>query len=96
MKLHMRHCIVDLSLVVGSKCNHEKNRCADAIVEVISLSASFILIIALYFHYVFMLICGSLDQSYFPLFRSSASHTRSLSLSVILLVSSLSLLFHHT
>jgi hypothetical protein len=48
--------IVDLQLVVGSKCCYENNRCADAIVEAISLSTSFILLIALHFCYVFMVI----------------------------------------
>jgi hypothetical protein len=49
--------IVDLRLVVGSKCCYEKNRCADAIVEAISLSTSLILLIALHFRNVFILIC---------------------------------------
>jgi hypothetical protein len=49
--------IVDLPLVVRSKCGYEKNRCADAIVEAISLLTSFILFIASHFHYVFMQIC---------------------------------------
>ncbi len=47
--------ICDLSLDL--KCHYEKNRFAIAIVEVISLSTSFILLIALHFHYVFMLVC---------------------------------------
>jgi hypothetical protein len=48
--------IVDLRLVIESKCRYEKNRCTDAIVEVISLSTSFILLIALHFRNVFILI----------------------------------------
>jgi hypothetical protein len=52
--------IVDLRLVIGSKCRYEKNRCADAIVEAISLLTSFILLMALHFRYMFTRICLSL------------------------------------
>jgi hypothetical protein len=38
-----------MQLVIRSKCRYEKNRCADAIVEAISLSASFFLLIAFAF-----------------------------------------------
>ncbi len=72
--------IVDLWFVVRSKCHYEKNRCADAIVEAISLLTPFILLIALHFLYVFMLISWSLYRHYLPLFRRSASRTLSLSL----------------
>jgi len=86
--------IVDLQLVIRSKCCYEKNRWANVIVEAISLSTSFILLITLHFHCVFMRICWSLYWRCSPLFQCSASHTRSLPIS--LLVISLSLLFHHT
>ncbi len=45
----------NLRLVIGSKCRYEKNRYADAIVEAISLSTSFILLIAL--HISVMCLC---------------------------------------
>ncbi len=45
------------------------------------LSTPFILIIALYFHYMFMLIWWSLYWHYLPPFRCSASHSLSLWLS---------------
>ncbi len=43
-----------MRLVIRSKCHYEKNRCADAIVEAISLSASFVLLIAFHFLFLFM------------------------------------------
>jgi hypothetical protein len=72
-------------LSLALKCHNEKNRCAIGIAEAITLSTSFILLIALHFCYVFMLICQSLYQCYLPLLRHSASHKFSLSLSPRLL-----------
>ncbi len=89
-------CIVDLQLVIGSKCCYEKNRCADAIVEAISLWTSF----HPAYHFAFPLYVYANLSIFVPMPSPSLqmlclSHT-SLSLSVSPLVSSLSLLFLHT
>jgi hypothetical protein len=90
--------IVDLQLLIKSKCHHEKNRCADAIVEAISLSTSFILLIALNFCCVYANLLISVLTLIPSLQMLSPSNMLSLSLSLplSLLVSSLSLLFCHT
>jgi hypothetical protein len=70
--------IVDLQLVVRSKCHHEKNRCADAIVEAISLWTSFILLIALHFHCVYANLLIFVSTLIPSLQMLSLSHTLSL------------------
>jgi hypothetical protein len=78
--------IVDLRLVIRSKCCYEKNRYAHVIVVAISLSTSFILLVALHFFaYVYanlLLFVPMLPPSLQAL---CLSHTLCLYLSVSLL-----------